>query len=143
MKVTRETVRKLAVGKIAEVLAPYKDVLRIRYPGQGPMDVTLNKSGYLSVELIYLDGWSLGLGPDVGLRKVGSIKLVSHYKEGNPKDLQISNEVLDILDSELSATDKLFPLRLGPGEFVTSKDNPESGWIGEHLIIPFRYDTPK
>ena len=137
--VTREEIRKT----IARVLTPQLiglDISRIRYPGMLPIDVSVDKSLYVNIDIIYIDGWTSELGSKI-TRKSGTIVFEVNYKQGNIEDIKLTNRILDTVEPSLSNTDSLMPLRTLASKQVSSTRGAEEGFMREALVTPFWYDS--
>lgn len=144
-KFTREDVRKALVKSLQAVIPT--DV-RVQWPGSPQIDVSKNKDLFLTVRIVYMDGMSPDLGTRDSTRLIGIIEVTFNYKEGNSRDHIKFNELADVVQSLLSNTDSIVPLRT----YATKQETPrrdfniqmrgsESGWITETLVTPFWYDT--
>lgn len=143
MKVSREQVRKKVVETVQSALLDGGFTVRVRWPGYGPMDVSTNKSLYVSVTLVYDDGSPVGLGPDSQMRRYGNLVIEAHYKEGEIADHKKANDIIDWLSSAVSDTDNMFPLRTYTSRPVSPPNGEQQGWMREGLVTPFWYDTSR
>ena len=143
MKVSREDVRQTVVKTLTAALIRAGSKLRVRWPGFGLIDVSVNKEPYINVEIIYHDGVAVGLGPNADLRKLGTLVVEINFKEGEPKDLIIANNLLDELTTTLTSTDAMYPLRTNATSHVTPPIGVQQGWLREGLVTPFWFDTSR
>lgn len=144
-KVTREDARKVVVSKLNTVIPSN---VRVQWPGTAQIDVSTNKNLFLTVRLVYMDGSATELGDSANNRLIGILEITFNYKEGNAADYKTFNSLADTIQSLVSNTDRLKPLRT----YATRQETPrrdfniqvrgsESGWITETLVTPFWYDT--
>ncbi len=125
------------------MLALHASTLRACYPGTQPVDISMDKSAYLNVDIIYMDGWAAGLGPYSKLRRTGTIVLEFNYKEGQAADYQLGNNIIDALSNAISDTDVMYPVRTFAGRPVSPTTGAQQGWKRESLVTPFWYDTSR
>ena len=76
------------------------------------------------------------------------IDITFNFKEGNAADYKTFNSLADTIQSLVSNTDRLKPLRTYATRQETARRDfniqvrgSESGWITETLVTPFWYDT--
>ena len=143
MKVDREEVRKALVAKVKALCDVDFPLLRVSWPGFAKVDVSQDKTPYMNVRLIYMDGDDVGIGPDVDLRNMGTIQLECCYKEGDLVGMVTVNNLIDKLLPLLSSNDSMYPVRTYPARQVTPPNGPESGWSEEGVVVPFWYDSSK
>lgn len=141
MIVTRSKAREKVVAHLNATLSthPY----RVRYPGQPKVNIADNKAMYLEVRLVYMDGWSTGIGPNTDMRLLGIIEVTFNFKEGNPADQLASETMMDIVQRLVHSTDVMTPVRTYGTRQETQREGPESGWVTETLVTPFWYDTSR
>ena len=144
-KVTREDARKVVVSKLNTVIPSN---VRVQWPGTAQIDVSTNKNLFLTVRLVYMDGTATDLGDSANNRLIGILEITFNFKEGNLADFKKFNELADTIQSLVSNTDKLKPLRTYTTRQETARRDfniqvrgSESGWITETLVTPFWYDT--
>ena len=144
-KFTREDVRKALVRSLQAVIPSN---VRVQWPGSPQIDVSKNKDLFLTVRIVYMDSMSPDLGTRSSTRLLGIIEVTFNFKEGNSGDLIKFNQLADTVQSLLTNTDSIVPLRT----YATRQETPrrdfniqgrgsESGWITETLVTPFWYDT--
>ena len=144
-KVTREDARKVVVNKLNTVIPSNT---RVQWPGTAQIDVSKNKDLFLTVRLVYMDGSATDLGDSANNRLIGILDITFNFKEGNLADFKKFNELADTIQSLVSNTDRLKPLRTYATRQETERRDfniqvrgSESGWITETLVTPFWYDT--
>lgn len=140
--ITREAVRKALVRALRPHLADVPDTRKC-YPGQPKVDISVDKSLHVNVELVYVDGWAAELGDESNLRLVGTIVVEVVYKSGNAEEEKKANNILDRLLPVLSNSDKNPPLRTYASRYASPPGGPAQGLKREALITPFWYDTPR
>lgn len=143
-KITREDVRKAVVSKLNTVIPSN---VRVQWPGTAQIDVSTNKNLFMTVRLVYMDGMATDLGSSANNRLIGILEITFNFKEGNAADYKTSNSLADTIQSLVSNTDELNPLRTYATRQETARRDfnirvrgSESGWITETLVTPFWYD---
>lgn len=142
MNVTKEMARQKVVQRIQQALSSVTGV-RVRYPGMPRVDVSLNKTPFLNVDMVYTSGWAVGIGVDADIRALGTIVTEFNFKEGDSEGYKKCEQVLDLLFKNLSSTDDMFPVRTYVSSPFTPKDSVDMGWQRDSLVTPFWYDTSK
>ena len=144
-KVTREDARKAVISKLNTIIPSN---VRVQWPGTAQIDVSTNKSLFLTVRLVYMDGSATDLGDSANNRLIGILEITFNFKEGNAADYKTFNSLADTIQALVSNTDKLKPLRTYATRQETARRDfniqvrgSESGWITETLVTPFWYDT--
>jgi len=144
-KITREEVRKAVVSKLSTIIPSN---VRVQWPGTAQIDVSKNKGLFLTVRLVYMDGMATDLGDSANNRLMGILEITFNFKEGNAADYITFNNLADTIQSFVSNTDRLKPLRTYTTRQETARRDfniqvrgSESGWITETLVTPFWYDT--
>jgi len=144
-KITREDVRKAIVNKLKTIIPSN---VRVQWPGTAQIDVSKNKGLFLTVRLVYMDGMATDLGDSANNRLMGILEITFNFKEGNAADYITFNNLADTIQSFVSNTDRLKPLRTYTTRQETARRDfniqvrgSESGWITETLVTPFWYDT--
>lgn len=144
-KITREDVRKAVVSKLSTIIPSN---VRVQWPGTAQIDVSKNKDLFLTVRLVYMDGMATDLGDSANNRLMGVLEITFNFKEGNAADYITFNNLADTIQSFVSNTDRLKPLRTYTTRQETARRDfniqvrgSESGWITETLVTPFWYDT--
>lgn len=144
-KVTREDARKAVVSKLNTVIP---SSVRVQWPGTAQIDVSKNKDMFLTVRLVYMDGTATDLGDSANNRLIGILEITFNYKEGNAADYKAFNSLADTVQSLVSNTDRLKPLRT----YATRQETPRRDfnipgarqriWLDYRtLVTPFWYDT--
>lgn len=141
MRVKRSKARELVVSHVKAVLAG--ENVRLRCPGEGPISIAQDKSMYLELRLVYMDGWSTGLGKNSDMRLMGMIEVKFCLKEGNSADYLKSERLMDTVQSAIHSTDAMAPVRTYGTRQETQRLGPAEGWVVETLVTPFWYDTSK
>ena len=144
-KITREDVRKAIVNKLKTIIPSN---VRVQWPGTAQIDVSKNKGLFLTVRLVYMDGMATDLGDSANNRLMGILEITFNFKEGNAADYKTFNNLAETIQSFVSNTDRLKPLRTYTTRQETARRDfniqvrgSESGWITETLVTPFWYDT--
>jgi len=144
-KITREDVRKAIVSKLSTIIPSN---VRVQWPGTAQIDVSKNKGLFLTVRLVYMDGMATDLGDSANNRLMGILEITFNFKEGNAADYKTFNNLAETIQSFVSNTDRLKPLRTYTTRQETARRDfniqvrgSESGWITETLVTPFWYDT--
>lgn len=143
MRVNREQVREKVVEAVVAALAPIDADFRVRWPGDGPADVSVNKSPYANVDLVYQDGVDVGLGPEADSRLLGTIVVEFCYKQGDAEGMRKVNTLIDYVMRALTSNDSMFPVRTYATRQVTPASGAQEGWNREGLVTPFWFDTSK
>ena len=144
-KFTREDVRK-AIVKSLQTVIPSN--VRVQWPGSPQVDVSKDKSLFMTVRLVYMDSMSTDLGTRDNTRLMGIIEVTFNFKEGSGQDTVRFNNLADSVQNLLSNTDSIVPLRTYSTRQETARRDAniqdrgsDSGWITESLVTPFWYDT--
>ena len=135
-RVTREDARQALV----RALQPALTGVRVQYPNMPKVDISVDKTPYVTVHLIYIDGEATGIGSTANQRYSGSIVVQVHFKKHDPTTATTVNNLLDGIQSVISNTDIHKPLRTY-GTKPKSGESEEEGWAVEGLVTPFWYDT--
>lgn len=143
MIVTREDVRKKIVTALKAVMDTDFPAVRVQWPGSAPVDVSTDKSAYVNLKLIYMDGDDVGIGPDAPTRMMGTIQLECCYKEGDGQGLITVNNLLDAATRLFTSNDMMYPVRTYSTRQVSPPNGPREGWQEEGLVTPFWFDTSK
>lgn len=142
MIVSRELARQKVAQRIQQALSGVTG-FRIRYPGQPEIDVSLDKTPFMNVDLMFTNGWAVGLGSDSDVRAVGSLVTEFNFKDGDVNAYKLCETVLDKLNLALSNTDDMYPVRTYAASPVTPRDGVKLGWRRDSLVTPFWYDTSR
>lgn len=143
MKYSFEDARQQLVDRLQPALDAAHGQVRVKWPGCPKVDFSVDKSLFINVDLIYDDGVPVGLGPQAPKRRIGNIVTEVNYKEGEPKDHILCNNIIDLLDSLLSDTDDMYPVRTYTAARVSPPNGVASGWTREGLVTPFFFDTSR
>ena len=137
MIVTREMVRQKVVGLLRPTL---ETGFRTRWPMFPEVDVSVDKTPYVNVDIVYADASQAGMGPEGKDRMYGTIVVEFNFKQGDIAAIPLVNNALDSVHRLLSRKDTMYPVRTG----VTKQVSPSSfvdGWDREGLVTPFWFDT--
>lgn len=143
MKYSFEDARKQIVDRVEKALAVNHSNVRVKWPGPAKVDIAQVKSVYIDIDIVYQSGDPVGLGPTAPKRRIGTIVADINYKDGDPKAYILSNELMDVLDSALSDTDAMYPVRTYTSSPVTPPGGVSQGWVRQGLVTPFFFDTSR
>lgn len=141
MIVEFKTAREKVSSHVRQTLAG--ETVRVRYPGQGQVDIAIDKSMFIELRLVYMDGWSTGLGPNADMRRLGMIEMAFNIKEASSEDYLNMERLMDKLQRAVHSTDVMFPVRTYGTKPESPRQGPKEGWVIETLVTPFWYDTSK
>lgn len=142
MKVTREEIRKKVVATLTPQLLQLNKA-RIKYPLMPEVDVSIDKSIFVNIDLVYSDGWAAEIGGDANVRKSGTLVVEVNFKQGDIPAIKKANEILDAVEPVISNTDSLTPLRTFAAAQVSPTSGAVQGFLREALVVPFWYDSSK
>lgn len=136
--VTAENARQAITTKVEALRATWVDYpLVVEYSNGKSVNLSEQKDPYLSVTIVYSDGYQVGLGPTSDYRSLGTLVLEACDKEGFGTARM--NKLLDHFYRSMHKTDSMFPVRTYAARFVSVP--PKLGWAKQAAAIPFWYDS--
>ena len=138
MTVTREQAREAIASKVLALEATWTTYsLVVDYDNRNLVNYGTQSSPFLSVEILFIDGYQTDLGPAGAQRVLGSIILTARVKSGS--GVKQANELLEHFYPSMHKTDAMAPVRTFVAKFTRA--HPDRGWVGESVVIPFWYDN--
>lgn len=111
--------------------------LDIEYDGNNPINYSTQTKEFLTVSLIFMDGWQINLGANPDNRVLGNILIEALCKDGSP--VKTRNRLLEHFYRGVHMTDSMPPLRTYAARIATGETR--EGWKPIAAIIPFWYDS--